>query len=82
MVFFQALRWYTGLRLFHLICMIVKKNNYTFAQPGIQNALIRMQEIVTKLDGKYQPPVTSNSSAPLAKHLQDQNALFIQFAFR
>jgi len=46
------------------------QDNYTASQPGIQRSLHRLSELVGKLD------------PPLFNHLQTQNVLFVQFAFR
>jgi len=46
------------------------QENYTFAQPGIQRMVFKLQELTNTID------------SPLAAHLEDQEAQFIQFAFR
>jgi len=46
------------------------QDNYTFAQPGIQKMLFKMRELVARID------------AELDKHLEAQNAQYLQFAFR
>jgi len=46
------------------------QDHYTFAQPGIQRMLFKLKELVAKID------------SDLVKHLDDQNAQFLQFAFR
>jgi len=46
------------------------QENYTFAQPGIQKMIFKLRELVGKIDG------------PLAKHLDDQEADYVHFAFR
>ncbi|KAJ2719849.1 GTPase-activating protein [Coemansia sp. Benny D115] len=46
------------------------QDNYTHAQPGIQRQLVKMKELVARIDSK------------LAKHLDSQGLEFIQFAFR
>jgi len=46
------------------------QDHYTFAQPGIQRMIYKLQELVARIDG------------PLAKHLEQQEAQFIQFGFR
>lgn len=46
------------------------QDNYTFAQPGIQRMVFKLQELVTRLD------------APLVQHLEKQKIEFIHFAFR
>jgi len=57
-----------------LFCVLltdhIKKDHYTFAQPGIQRLIYKLQELVARID------------APLAKHLEQQEAQFIQFGFR
>jgi len=46
------------------------QDHYTFSQPGIQRTIFKMRELVMRID------------APLANHLEKQDAQFIQFAFR
>jgi hypothetical protein len=46
------------------------QENYVFAQPGIQRAIYRLNELVRRID------------APLVNHLESQGMQFIQFAFR
>ncbi|KAG2374370.1 hypothetical protein C9374_010940 [Naegleria lovaniensis] len=46
------------------------QDHYTFAQPGIQRMVNKLEEIIQKID------------APLFTHLQNNNLEFIQFAFR
>lgn len=46
------------------------QDHYTFAQPGLQRMIYKLQELVARID------------APLAKHLEQQEAQFIQFGFR
>ncbi|KAJ2413705.1 GTPase-activating protein [Coemansia sp. RSA 2530] len=46
------------------------QDNYTHAQPGIQRQLIKMKDLVSRID------------APLAAHLDSEGVEFIQFAFR
>ncbi|KAJ2460839.1 GTPase-activating protein [Coemansia sp. RSA 2424] len=46
------------------------QDNYTHAQPGIQRQLIKMKDLVSRID------------APLASHLDSEGVEFIQFAFR
>ena len=46
------------------------QEHYIFAQPGIQRAIYRLQELVRRID------------APLCAHLEAQGLVFIQFAFR
>lgn len=46
------------------------QENYTFAQPGIQKMVFKLQELVYRID------------APLSKHLEEQGIQFIEFAFR
>ncbi|KAL9648733.1 hypothetical protein ABK040_003671 [Willaertia magna] len=46
------------------------QDHYTFAQPGIQRMVNKLEEIIQKID------------EPLFKHLQSNNLDFIQFAFR
>eukprot|EP00026_Physarum_polycephalum_P004590 Phypoly_transcript_04612.p1 GENE.Phypoly_transcript_04612~~Phypoly_transcript_04612.p1 ORF type:complete len:612 (+),score=113.67 Phypoly_transcript_04612:185-2020(+) len=46
------------------------QDHYTFAQPGIQRMTHKLKELVGRID------------APLARHLGEQDAQFIQFAFR
>ncbi|KAJ2886043.1 GTPase-activating protein [Coemansia aciculifera] len=46
------------------------QDNYTHAQPGIQRQLIKMKDLVSRID------------APLAVHLDSEGVEFIQFAFR
>lgn len=46
------------------------QDHYTFAQPGIQRMVQKLEEIIQKID------------EPLYKHIQTQGLQFIQFAFR
>ncbi|KAJ2717201.1 GTPase-activating protein [Coemansia spiralis] len=46
------------------------QDNYTHAQPGIQRQIVKMKELVARIDG------------PLAAHLDAEGVEFIQFAFR
>ncbi|KAJ2745212.1 GTPase-activating protein [Coemansia sp. BCRC 34301] len=46
------------------------QDNYTHAQPGIQRQLVKMKDLVSRID------------APLASHLDSEGVEFIQFAFR
>mmetsp|Transcript_11581 Transcript_11581/g.17546 ORF Transcript_11581/g.17546 Transcript_11581/m.17546 type:complete len:359 (-) Transcript_11581:233-1309(-) len=46
------------------------QDNYTFAQPGIQRMVFKLKELVARID------------SDLAKHLDEENAQFIQFGFR
>ncbi|KAJ2784218.1 GTPase-activating protein [Coemansia javaensis] len=46
------------------------QDNYTHAQPGIQRQIVKMKELVARID------------APLAAHLDAEGVEFIQFAFR
>lgn len=46
------------------------QDNYTFAQPGIQRQIVKLKELINRID------------APLYNHLQSQGIEFIQFAFR
>ena len=46
------------------------QDNYTFAQPGIQNKVLKLKELVLRID------------AALHNHLAEQNVEFLQFAFR
>ncbi|KAJ2874309.1 GTPase-activating protein, partial [Coemansia asiatica] len=46
------------------------QDNYTHAQPGIQRQIVKMRELVARIDSK------------LAVHLDAENIEFIQFAFR
>ncbi|KAJ1835359.1 GTPase-activating protein [Coemansia sp. RSA 2711] len=46
------------------------QDNYTHAQPGIQRQLVKLKDLVARVDQK------------LATHLADENVEFIQFAFR
>lgn len=46
------------------------QENYTFAQPGIQKMIFKLRELVGKID------------SPLAKHLDEQEADYVHFAFR
>jgi len=46
------------------------QDHYTFAQPGIQRMIHRLKELIGRID------------APLSRHLGEQDAHFIQFAFR
>lgn len=46
------------------------QEHYIFAQPGIQRAVYRLNELVRRID------------APLCAHLEAQGLVFIQFAFR
>ncbi|KAJ2485251.1 GTPase-activating protein [Coemansia sp. RSA 2320] len=46
------------------------QDNYTHAQPGIQRQIIKMKELVARIDG------------PLAAHMDSEGVEYIQFAFR
>lgn len=46
------------------------QDNYTFAQPGIQRQIVRLRDLINRID------------APLAAHLNGENVEFVQFAFR
>jgi len=46
------------------------QDNYTFAQPGIQRMIFKLKELMFKIDPS------------LSKHLEQQDAQFIQFTFR
>ncbi|KAJ2518652.1 GTPase-activating protein [Coemansia sp. RSA 2049] len=46
------------------------QDNYTHAQPGIQRQIVKLKELVARIDG------------PLAAHLDSEGVEFIQFAFR
>ncbi|KAG0364745.1 GTPase-activating protein, partial [Gamsiella multidivaricata] len=46
------------------------QDNYTHAQPGIQRQIIKLRELICRID------------APLAAHLQSEHVEFIQFSFR
>ncbi|KAJ2217224.1 GTPase-activating protein [Coemansia sp. RSA 487] len=46
------------------------QDNYTHAQPGIQRQIVKLKELVARIDG------------PLAAHLDSECVEFIQFAFR
>ncbi|KAJ2548586.1 GTPase-activating protein [Coemansia sp. RSA 1933] len=46
------------------------QDNYTHAQPGIQRQIVKIKELVARIDG------------PLATHLDSEGIEFIQFAFR
>ncbi|KAI9026931.1 GTPase-activating protein gyp1 [Hyaloraphidium curvatum] len=46
------------------------QDNYTFAQPGIQRGIVRLRELVGRID------------APLGAHLRNEGVEFVQFAFR
>jgi hypothetical protein len=46
------------------------QDHYTSDQPGLQRMVMRLEELVTRID------------ASLTKHLQETGILFIQFAFR
>jgi len=46
------------------------QDHYTFAQPGIQRMVFKLNELVERID------------APVHSHLKSQSVLFIQFAFR
>ncbi len=46
------------------------QDNYTVAQPGIQRQILRLKELVKRID------------APLYTHLTEENVEFVQFAFR
>ncbi|KAF9101914.1 GTPase-activating protein [Mortierella sp. AM989] len=46
------------------------QDNYTHAQPGIQRQIVKLRELICRID------------APLAAHLQSQQVEFIQFSFR
>ncbi|KAJ1783517.1 GTPase-activating protein [Coemansia sp. RSA 2399] len=46
------------------------QDNYTHAQPGIQRQIVKIKELVARIDG------------PLAAHLDSECVEFIQFAFR
>eukprot|EP00981_Chlorochromonas_danica_P005925 scaffold1236_cov170-Ochromonas_danica.AAC.16 len=46
------------------------QDNYIFGQPGIQRSILRLEDLIARLD------------PPLHQHLQQENLLFMQFAFR
>eukprot|EP00922_Rhytidocystis_sp_ex-Travisia-forbesii_P072369 GHVS01107897.1.p1 GENE.GHVS01107897.1~~GHVS01107897.1.p1 ORF type:complete len:376 (+),score=60.16 GHVS01107897.1:228-1355(+) len=46
------------------------QDNYTFGQPGIQRSVVRLKDIVKRVD------------EPLYNHLQQQGLDFLQFSFR
>ncbi|KAI8321225.1 RabGAP/TBC [Martensiomyces pterosporus] len=46
------------------------QDNYTHAQPGIQRQIVKLKELVARING------------PLACHLEAEGVEFIQFAFR
>ncbi|KAJ2851010.1 GTPase-activating protein [Coemansia brasiliensis] len=46
------------------------QDNYTHAQPGIQRQIVKLKELVMRID------------RPLALHFESENIEFIQFAFR
>ena len=46
------------------------QDHYTFSQPGLQRMILRLEDLVIRLD------------RDLHRHLQSQDILFIQFAFR
>lgn len=46
------------------------QDHYTFAQPGIQRMVYKLEELIARTD------------APLYEHFKKQGLLFIQFAFR
>ncbi|KAJ1916729.1 GTPase-activating protein [Mycoemilia scoparia] len=46
------------------------QDNYTHAQPGIQRQIVKLKDLVERINGK------------LTKHLESQGIEFIQFAFR
>ena len=46
------------------------QDHYTFSQPGIQRMVLRLEELVRRID------------ATLADHLAEQGIQFLQFAFR
>ncbi|PIA17641.1 RabGAP/TBC, partial [Coemansia reversa NRRL 1564] len=46
------------------------QDNYTHAQPGVLRQIVKMKELVARID------------APLAQHLADEGVEFMQFAFR
>jgi hypothetical protein len=46
------------------------QDHYTFAQPGIQRMTFKLKELVGRID------------VPLARHLEEQGAQYIVFAFR
>lgn len=46
------------------------QDNYTHAQPGIQRQIVKLRELICRID------------APLAAHLQSEHVEFIQFSFR
>ncbi|ORY39113.1 RabGAP/TBC [Rhizoclosmatium globosum] len=46
------------------------QDNYTHAQPGIQRQIVRMKELINRIDGQ------------LYAHFQKEGVEFIQFAFR
>ncbi|KAG0337514.1 GTPase-activating protein [Podila horticola] len=46
------------------------QDNFTHAQPGIQRQIVKLRELICRID------------APLAAHLQSEHVEFIQFSFR
>ena len=46
------------------------QDHYTFAQPGIQRATHKLEELVKRIDSQ------------MYEHCQEQNLQFLQFAFR
>ena len=63
------------------------QDDYTFAQPGIQQKVRTLEELIRRLDGSY--PVASACSKQQAfvsdalyRHLKEQQIEFLQFAFR
>ncbi|KAK3017656.1 hypothetical protein RJ639_003273 [Escallonia herrerae] len=50
------------------------QDHYTFAQPGIQRLVFKLKEVVRRIDG--------NSEEPVSRHMEEQGLEFLQFAFR
>lgn len=46
------------------------QDHYTFSQPGLQRMMLRLEDLVCRLD------------KDLHQHFQDQEVMYIQFAFR
>lgn len=58
--------------VYWLLCILIDtiQDHYTFAQPGIQRMIYKLQELVERIDSK------------LYSHLQSNGIQFIQFSFR
>lgn len=62
------------------------QDNYTVGQPGIQRQIVRLQELIQRLDGMSNSlcflVVTEAYLAPLHAHLTAQGVSYLQFSFR